>query len=895
MNKAWKKRKYEPAKFKEARRAYKMALRESKNKAWQDYCGKIDNVSQTARLQKTLAKDPGTTARVMRRQDGSYTSNSEETLSGLFDSHFPGCKNTQEKWQQPLNESNEEDWKFARALINRDSVTWAVEGFAPYKSAGPDRIFPALLQKGLGILNDSITNILVASLALGYIPEAWREVRVVFIPKPGKESYEEFKSFRPISLTSVLLKTQEKLLDNYLRSKQFKDRPFNVNQHAYQRGRSAETAIHRLLGPVEESVERGESALGAFLDIEGAFDNSAYDLIEKVLRERGVNRLVRVWVSHMLRSRILFSNLNDVRVFRIPVGGCPQGGVLSPLLWNIIVDTLLDGLCEQGFQSIGFADDIVILVRGKFPRTLYGRMQSGLRMVENWCRDKGLSVNPKKTSLILFTRKRKLESISRLTLFGTELIETNEVKYLGIVLDKKLTWKPHLEDRLKKSYRIFGQCRRAVGKTWGLRPRWIRWIYLRVVVPYFLYGSLFWVIRTNLATVRIQLAHLQRMACLSMTGAMGSTPTAALEIILNLTPLHICAEVQARKTALRLNVTKQWNNRYENGGHSKLWKKMTENEKRFLSPCDRISKVPLLCRGIKICYPSEEEWDQKTVIRQKDIAIFTDGSVGARGAGSALFAPGNEWEASLSLGSDVNVFQAEVIAISMAAQYCLLMNCRNKDIKICSDSRAVLDALRKGTFVSRLILECWDALRRVSVFNRVSLLWVPGHSGIEGNERADGLAREASRVGLVGPWPGVPITFQFLTGLIDEWATLEHSNMWSNPGLCGESKNFLTFPKGSAFLGFSKKELNILCGILTGHCRMNKHMTRIGLSNYSLCDACLEEDETPFHVIAECLGLQSLRRKIFGKNVLSKEDTRTVSPRLILMFIKAWVSGREEL
>jgi len=87
---------------------------------------------------------------------------------------------------------------------------------SPFKSPGEDGIFPALLQKGSTYLLNPIKCIYRASLALGYIPMAWRIARVAFIPKPGKIDYTTAKSFRPISLTSFLLKGLEKLVDRYL-------------------------------------------------------------------------------------------------------------------------------------------------------------------------------------------------------------------------------------------------------------------------------------------------------------------------------------------------------------------------------------------------------------------------------------------------------------------------------------------------------------------------------------------------------------------------------------------------------------------------------------------------------------------------------------------------------
>jgi hypothetical protein len=80
---------------------------------------------------------------------------------------------------------------------------------------------------------------------------------------------------------------------------------------------------------------------------------------------------------------------NSVRV--LVNWGCPQGGVLSPLLWNMVVDGLLLRLHNAHYQAQGYPDDVVLLQKGKFVSTLYDRMQSALDCVENWCREEGLS------------------------------------------------------------------------------------------------------------------------------------------------------------------------------------------------------------------------------------------------------------------------------------------------------------------------------------------------------------------------------------------------------------------------------------------------------------------------------------------------------------------------
>ena len=100
-----------------------------------------------------------------------------------------------------------------------------------------DGIYPALLQQGREIVIPYLMRIFRACLAMGYVPAIWCQVKVVFIPKPGKNSYTGTRDFRHLSLTSFLLKTMERLVDRYMRDGALALRQLHTNQHAYQAGK----------------------------------------------------------------------------------------------------------------------------------------------------------------------------------------------------------------------------------------------------------------------------------------------------------------------------------------------------------------------------------------------------------------------------------------------------------------------------------------------------------------------------------------------------------------------------------------------------------------------------------------------------------------------------------
>ena len=128
-----------------------------------------------------------------------------------------------------------------------------------------------------------------------------------------------------------------------------------------------------------------------------------------------------------------------------------------------MVNDLITRLSGSGVFIQGYADDICLLTVGKFPNTVSGLMQWALSTVEISCSEVGLSVNPDKTGLVAFTRKRKLQGFFEPQLSGVRLSLSGSVKYLGVILDYRLTWREHVEVKRRKAHNLLWACRGACG------------------------------------------------------------------------------------------------------------------------------------------------------------------------------------------------------------------------------------------------------------------------------------------------------------------------------------------------------------------------------------------------------------------------------------------------
>lgn len=145
----------------------------------------------------------------------------------------------------------------------------------------------------------------------------------------------------------------------------------------------------------------------------------------------------------------------------------------------------------------------------------------------------GLRVHNSKSETIIFTKNRSRNGFTEPTIFGEKIPLKEEVKYLGVILDQKLNWSNHISYKIDKCLRVFWSCRTAIGKTWGLNPKCLLWIYESIVKQMLAYGAFVWWQGTKviIPNIRAKLNHLQRVASLCVTGAMSSTPQIAIDTL----------------------------------------------------------------------------------------------------------------------------------------------------------------------------------------------------------------------------------------------------------------------------------------------------------------------------------------------------------------------------
>ena len=856
-----------------AHRKYKYITRNSKRESFRELVRETNSVPAMAKLNKILDRKESSHLGMVTKSDGSSTSNTGETLRVMLDEHFPGSENIIEL---DVRSSFEGDARPIDSLewITNARIRRALNQFKPHKTAGPDGLKPIALRQLPEAAITYIRHIYTACIEIEFSPIRWCHSIVLFMPKQGKKSYKEPRSFRPLSLTSFLFKGLERLAVWRIEETALIERPLHSKQFAFRKNMSTDHALTGALNTIESALFRQKMVITIDIDIKGAFDNIATEAILMAMENRKIEHNITSWYGDYLNNRTCETTLGGSTANAKLNRGCPQGGVASPVVaWNLPYDSFLEAYDGSAVVQFGFADDGKLIITGVDFQMMLKVAQWAIDVAVKWAEKVGVTFSTEKSNVMFFNQGLFQPVVETLTLYGKILKWTNENKYLGIIFDNQLSFKRHIESRIASAKRKLMMLGNVFRNTWGPHPAAARWAYTGIVRPALVYGSIIWADKAQKENIKAKLSSLQRLALLQIAPVRKSTPTAALELLYNIMPLHLYIREHALKSAVRVGIDPGWEPCGKKGHQHLLLESLPNEVSNLKSDNHRTTMIWEQNYFVKIGDGSD--------IPHRDWKCYTDGSkIGIKaGSGGIILHRGQKFrDFAFSVGK-AEVFQAELCAILASAKILITHRVTNSKIDIMVDSQAALLAIANPHTSSDLVRTVKIILNELGFSNEIVLNWIEAHKGWEFNELADIQAKKG--VYLEELPSDVPLPSKRSIHLkIELLVKKEWEILWEKSPDYRQTKYFIGGPSkviAKLLIQNSREVLGRLVRFLTGHAFLRRQNAIVfhginpppGDISCRFCED-IYSDETPHHLITECDRFCHWRGETLGAYILDE-------------------------
>lgn len=292
-----------------------------------------------------------------------------------------------------------------------------------------------------------ITKIINESLSSGYFPEAWKTSTVVPIPKitnTKKAAEHRGINMLPIDEKICEIIVKEQLVD-YIETNSL----LSTHQSAFRANHSCESAINFVINDWKVSMEDGNFVITVFIDLRRAFETVDREKMSEKLQAIGIDEVELEWFRSYLTARkqqTKFKNSFSSEI-DVPIG-LPQGATLGVILFNVYIDSITKVV--QNSSIVLFADDTAVVVKNKDLNTAI--MNRDLNIIAEWLKKNKLMLNTQKTSFMILSKYYvNGMNFPNVTINGDLIERVKEVKYLGIKIDDKLTFKEQTASTTKKA------------------------------------------------------------------------------------------------------------------------------------------------------------------------------------------------------------------------------------------------------------------------------------------------------------------------------------------------------------------------------------------------------------------------------------------------------------
>jgi hypothetical protein len=430
---------------------------------------------------------------------------------------------------------------------------------SPDKAPGPDGITNRVLRECSNVLAPGLAAFFTQCLRLSHHPAPFCHSNTVVLRKPQKPSYNVPKAYRPIALLNTLGKALEKVVAQRLSKLAEEHNLLPETQMGARPGRSTMTALELLTEQIHTVWAKDEKLVASLLslDISGAFDNVSHERLLHNLRIAGIPVWMVQYIRSFLSDRTTYLTLGTYKDRTRPVTtGIPQGSTLSPILFLFFASTLLPKLNSGPTSAVGFVDDTNILTFSKSTEANCRTLERAHETCIEWAKTHGATFAPDKYQLIHFSpRLKKFNMQATVRVPGFDGNPSPTVRMLGVHLDSRLKWGPHVRIAATKAAAQMSAVTRLTQSTWGASFVRARQIYTAVVRPTMSYGAEVWYDPDDARVGRNKqiypLQVIQNKCLRTITGAYKTTNIQVLEHEAGIAPLDLQLESVAVAHAIR--------------------------------------------------------------------------------------------------------------------------------------------------------------------------------------------------------------------------------------------------------------------------------------------------------------------------------------------------------
>ena len=443
--------------------------------------------------------------------------------------------------------------------VTVDEVLGTLKRAKPWKAPGQDGIPTGFLKACGRPLAERLAVLIQASLTLEWFPSRFRAATVIVLPKPGKTPQQKLvaSGWRPISLLNTVGKVFESVISSRITAAAEEHGLLPEEQMGNRAKRSTILATQVLIEAVRSAWGRKGVASLLQLDLKGAFDSVSHMHLLHTLRQLGYPPKIVRWVQSYLSARVARLRFDGQESELLDIStGVPQGSPLSPILFILFISSLYRRLQDlNGLLLVGFADDTNLLSIARTVGQATQQLAEAWEVCASWAQDVGMQFEPAKSELMHFTRTRAA-ALDTLSISGITLRPTQEARFLGVWLHRKLLWGSHLGKLMKK---LSIQKRALTGiaaSTWGCSLDRAREVYTKVIRTAIAYGAAVYHTPTETGGRPKGIARSlmkQQSDCLrAVLGAYKATPVRQLEVEAGVPPLDIYLNSRVAANSQRL-------------------------------------------------------------------------------------------------------------------------------------------------------------------------------------------------------------------------------------------------------------------------------------------------------------------------------------------------------